>query len=302
MKKQKLKLLNPIQPVDVESAQLKLISDKILQQFSVEKIICFGSKINNIQTRSCFAIEQDLSATSEDLNCFSLLVVPVTGEVINDISIQQRIEEDCKFIANIAVVVDRMANINQALSNGSSFYTTIYHKGNVIFDNQKELFVTPGVGENTNKRVIKREKFWEHWYSLSSGFLKGAKYFGQEQNNELAVFMLHQALQHCYSGMLRVLIGYRTNSNSLRRLLQLIENALPDSSLAPFRKTTPEYARLTALLLKGFSDARYNDKFDVSASDVSKLISRIEEILISANATCQDRLLAIKEGKAKLVA
>src|ERR1700749_1653913 len=170
MKKQKLKLLNPIQPIDVESAQLKLISEKILQQFSVEKIICFGSKINNIQTRSCFAIEEDHSTTSGELNSFSLLVVPVTNEVIHDISIQQRIEEDCKVIANIAVVVDRMDNINQALSNGSSFYTTIYHKGNVIFDNQKENFVTPGVGENINKRIIRREKFWDHWHSLSSGF------------------------------------------------------------------------------------------------------------------------------------
>lgn len=301
MKKQKLKLLNTAQPIAIETAQLKQISDRILKQYPLEKIICFGSKVNSVQNKSCFAPEEDTTIRSAELNSYSLLLVPAADEVVPDIKIQQRIEEDCKTIANVAVIVDRVDKINQALLNGSSFYTTIYHSGNVIYDNQKEMFVAPGAGESIGKRIVKREQFWEHWNNLSLGFLKGAEYFAQEKINELSVFMLHQSLQHCYSGMLRVLMGYRTNSNSLRRLLQLIENALPESSLAPFNRTTPEYARLTALLLKGFSDARYNDKFEITDEEVSKLIDRIRHILMAADTTCQERLANLKAGKMKYI-
>ena len=113
--------------------------------------------------------------------------------------------------------------------------------------------------------------------------------------------MLHQALQHCYSGMLRVLTGYRTNTNGLRRLMKLIDNILPESSFTTNHKT-PEDTRLTGLLLKGFGDARYSEKFEVNHQELSLMIERITNILSKGNDSCLKHLKQLKEGTSQYIA
>lgn len=300
MKKQKLPPIAADGQINTEVSELKAITDFILTKFKTEKIICFGSIINHVQNSSCFKdAASELEAKLQ--NSYYLLIIPEASEILADIAIQMRLEEDLKTLANVTIIVHRMEEINAALENGSSFFTTIYKKGTMLYDQEKEAFVVPAPGAALNKRIIKREAFWHQWFNLSEGFLKGAKFYKNDNYHNLSVYMLHQALQHCYSGMLRVLTGYRTNTNGLRRLMKLIDNILPDSSFTNVKKT-PEDARLTGLLLKGFGDARYSDKFEITEQELSLMIRRIEEILIKANISCLEHIKKIKEGKTPYIA
>ncbi|RZJ52945.1 MAG: HEPN domain-containing protein, partial [Flavobacterium sp.] len=277
-----------------EAVELKAITELILSKFSLEKIICFGSIINNVQNNSCFntfANELDVKLQ----NSYYLIVVPDAGEQVADIVMQMQLEDELKTLANVTIIVHRMEEINKALENGSSFFTTIYKKGIILHDQEKEAFLVPAAGATFNKRIIKREAFWLQWFALSEGFLKGATFYKNDNYPNLSVYMLHQALQHCYSGMLRVLTGYRTNTNGLRRLMKLIENIIPDASFTTAKKT-PEDTRLTGLLLKGFGDARYSDKFEINEQELSLMIRRIEEILTRANSSCLEHIKKLKEG------
>jgi len=300
MKKQKLPPPASGGQSTAEAAELKTITDFILTQFKTEKVICFGRIINNVQNSSCF---KDTASESEAKlqNSYYLLIIPEAAEMLADITIQMRLEEDLKILANITIIVHRMEEINAALENGSSFFTTIYKKGIVLYDQEKEAFVVPAPGTALNKRIIKREAFWHQWFNLSEGFLKGAVFFKNDHHHNLSVYMLHQSLQHCYSGMLRVLTGYRTNTNGLRRLMKLIDNILPESSFTSNRNT-PEDGRLTGLLLKGFGDARYSDKFQITEHELSQMTTRIDEILTKANITCLEHIKKIKEGKTPYIA
>jgi len=280
--------------VPIESKELKTITRFILSRIRAEKIICFGSIVNDMKNTSCFLPEEHLVTSKQ--NSYYLLIVPSAGEQVPDILLQQRLEEGVKTIASVTVIVHRMKEINTALENGSSFFSALYKKGVLLHDNEAEPFTVPVSETNISKHIVKREKFWDHWYLLSENFLKGANFYYEKQSNNLAVFMLHQSLQHCYSGMLRVLTGYRSNSNSLRRLLKLVDNVLPESSFSAL-KQTPENARLSGLLMKGFSDARYNDKFEVTNGELVTMIGRIEKILQQANITCLAHLKNLKEGK-----
>ncbi|TCD03573.1 HEPN domain-containing protein [Pedobacter psychroterrae] len=300
MKKQKLPPMAADGQPTAEASELKTITDFILTQFKIEKVICFGSIINNVQNSSCF---KDAASEPEAKlqNSYYLLIIPEAAEMLADIAIQMRLEEDLKILANVTIIVHRMEEINAALENGSSFFTTIYKKGTMLYDQEKEAFVVPAPGAALNKRIIKREAFWHQWFTLSEGFLKGAVFFKNDHHHNLSVYMLHQALQHCYSGMLRVLTGYRTNANGLRRLMKLIDNILPDSSFTNVKKT-PEDARLTGLLLKGFGDARYSDKFEITEQELSLMTDRIDEILKTANIACLQHIKKIKEGKTPYIA
>lgn len=283
---------------DMEANELKMLTEIILSKINAEKIICFGSIVSGIKNNSCFAA--DTKHMRLKLNSYYLLVVPKATECIADVALQQKLEEEMKPTASVTVLVHRMDEINTALQNGSSFFTTLYRKGILLHDNETEPFVFPASGAEISSRITRREDFWNRWFQLSENFLKGAHFYCREKNNHLAVFMLHQTLQHCYSGMLRVLTGYRSNSNNLRRLLKLIENILPDASFS--EKHTPENARLSGLLTKGFSDARYSDKFNITTEELRMLMNRIEKILKEGNTACIDHLKNLREGKASYIA
>lgn len=283
----------------VETKELRIITQLILSRFKAEKIICFGSIVCNVRNNSCFA-HQQLQIHSKG-NSYYLLVVPAAHESIGNGMIQQRLEQAINAIANVTIIVHKMDEINTALQNGSSFFSTIYRKGSLLHDNDMEMFAVPAAGADIGKRISKREKFWHQWHLLSENFLKGAYFYQEQQFNNLAVFMLHQSLQHCYSGMLRVLTGYRSNSNSLKRLLKLIENILPEFSFSAV-KHTPENARLLSLLMSGFSDARYNDKFEISNTELHILMTRIDNIIKQANLNCQEHLNNLRIGKTPYIA
>jgi len=277
------------------TSELKRVTDFILsQKIRTEKIICFGSTIKSTKNTSCFENNEDETKSSE-LNKYYILLVPSIEEKQADVVIQQRIEQALKQFAEVTIIIHRMQEINQALQNGNSFFTTIYKKGMLLYDSDNEPFIGPTEGEEISKRTTKREKLWNKWFELSENFLSGARFYAKEQKNNLAIFMLHQTLQHCYSGMLRVLTGYRTNTNGLSRLLRLIENIIPESKFSG-TYNTPENTRLTKLLLKGFGDARYNDKFEATPEEVETLINRIEHTLKEANVACLNKLKLINEG------
>lgn len=300
MKKLKIhNLINSI-PKDTECIQLQQIKDLITAYYSIDKIICFASTINDVKTRNCFG-EDNGNQIGTELNNYSLLVIPVSEEKTNDFQIAQRIEEDCKPVARLAVFVHRMKEINIALTNGSSFFTSIYYNGIIIHNLNRETFVVPQSGRAINDRLIAKEKFWSHWHNLSLDFVKGANFYHNEGIDNLAVFSLHQALLHCYSGVLRVLIGYRTNTNGLPRLLKLIENVLPKQAFAIPHRNTPDDPRLTTLLFNGMSDARYNSEFVISEKEIATMSSRINHIIEEANKICIQRISDIKEGKTNYI-
>lgn len=300
MKKQNLSLAAVSDKPTADAVELGAITELFLSKFAIEKVICFGSIINSIQNNSCFKAPENEPEVKLQ-NSYYLLVVPKASEILADIAIQMQLEEGVKTLANVTIIVHRMEEINKALESGSSFFTTIYKKGTILFDHEKEDFVVPASGAPLNKRIIKREAFWLQWFNLSESFLRGAVFFKNDNHHNLSVYMLHQALQHCYSGMLRVLTGYRTNTNGLPRLMKLIDNIIPESSFASVKKT-PEDARLIGLLLKGFGDARYSDKFKITEQELSLITTRIEEILKTANISCLLHIKKIKEGKTPYIA
>lgn len=292
MEKQKLLFIKSViskLPV-MKNIELKQITDYILKLIIPEKIVCFGSTVTHTVNSSCFVQEQHTANPAS----YCLLIVPQAKERLADLIIQQTIERSCKTLANVTVIVHRMEEVNRALQSGSSFFTAIYQKGLLVHDLGKEDFTAPLPGQNMNKRIARREVFWNQWFKLSSDFMLGARFYANAQVNNLAVFMLHQSLQHCYSGMLRILTGYRTNSNSLRRLLRFIENGLPESSFTSLNAHTPKEARLLDILLKGYSEARYKKGFEIKSEEVTELLTRVQQILHQADLICKERINSIK--------
>ena len=274
--------------------ELRCLATAIADAVPVEKIICFGSTVHQVWRKSCFAEagHADWPEKSKHL----LLIIPSIGNDFHGPIIQQRAEEAARSIAEVTAIVHSMDEVNTALQGGSAFFSAIYRKGTLIHDRNEMPFAALGEGKPIVNRIAKREQFWEKWYDLARGFLQGAAFYHGANRPHLAVYMLHQALQHCYAGVLRVMTGYRTNSHGLGRLLRLIDVAGFNSSIA-LPQQTPEEARLVAILLKGYSDARYSTDFDVNADDAVRLMECVSAIIETADRHCRKRMQQLRDGQ-----
>lgn len=276
------------------TSELQQLGHVIRQAVDVEKIICFGSICHRVIRKSCFD-ETDCERNTQR-NDYSLLVIPSTAGLSAGVIVQQQVEEAVKPIAEATAIVHTMEEVNAALQRGSTFFSTICRKGILIYDSGSVPFHSPGVDKPAEKRIANREQFWNKWHGLAQGFLQGAIYYQSSGLYRLAVYLLHQAVQHCYCGVLRVMVGYRSNAQSLNRLSRLIDTSASHLSLALPRQSA-EDIRLVEILSKGYSDARYKDTFDVSEAQVAALIDRVSQMIDTADRQCRLRIQQLKDGE-----
>ena len=285
------------QAPDYLGTEIQQLVTAITGMVAVEKIICFSSTVHRVIKKSCFEMEQ----TGDTIkSTYGLLLIPSGNRAFHESTIQQRAEEAAKSIAEVITIVHPIEEVNAALKNGSAFFSSIYKHGTLVYDCNEQGLAEPGEGKSVAERITKREKFWDKWHALAKGFLQGAVFYRTVEQPNLAIYMLHQAVQHCYSGMIHVMTGYRTNSNRLGRLLRLIDATVPYDAIVLPRDTAADF-RLTGILLNGYSDARYKDDLEVTEEDASVLIERVASIIDAADQRCRQRIQQLKAGAAAYI-
>ncbi|WP_257658566.1 hypothetical protein [Parapedobacter lycopersici] len=276
-------------PLNAEFTRLR----DALQTVSAEKIICFGSVSHQTVRKSCFADEVHASSA---VSSYHLLVVPAEPQAVSHAVLQRQVEDALKPDAEVTVLVHTMDEVNAALREGSTFFTTVYRKGTLLYDLGTIPFHPGGEGQPIVTRISRREHFWNKWHGLANGFLLGADFYATNGLFHLSVYMLHQAIQHAYCGTLRVMVGYRTNAQHLNRLQRLMETMVPHLSLA-FPRKAGEDAQLYELLSKGFGDARYKETFEASPQQVTALTELVTRIVGAADTHCRGRIQQLKTGE-----
>lgn len=278
--------------------ELHRLSNVIVGSVAIEKIICFGSHVHEVKSKSCFI--EDSKLVHKFKNQYALLVIPLEGESLTHLEISEKIESVCTPIAVVTIIVHTMAEMNLALQKGSSFFSGIYRRGTLLFDRNKISFVEPGSGSSVDIRISKRESYWNKWLSLSESFMEGADFYKQNGRNDLALFMLYQALQHCYAGLLRVYTGYRADKSDLDLLLRLVASVLPNPGFL-LAQCTADDERLKGLLLNGFNDSRYKEGFEIDRQGVAVLYDRVGYIIGMAARQCKERIKNLKAGNVSYV-
>ncbi len=282
------------QTSDYLGEDIQQLVEVITNMVALEKIICFGGTVHRVSKRNCF--EESGQYTDIVKSAYSLLLIPQANQPLPNVIIQQRTEEATKATTELVTIIHSMDEVNAALENGSSFFSSIYQRGVLIYDGGEQAFATPGQGKPIASRIANREKFWDKWHGLAVGFLQGAAFYRTVEELRLAVYMLHQSVRHCYIGVLRVITGYHVNGDmGLARLSRLADATLPDQTIALPHKTASDI-RLTGLLLKGYRDARYNDTFDITSEDVSQLMDCVSTVIKEANQLCLQRIQQLKDG------
>lgn len=128
--------------------------------------------------------------------------------------------------------------------------------------------------------------------SLATGFLESASGYLSTGKYELCIYMLHQVVEQCCSGLIGVHLAYRSDIHNLYRLLRLCDIFSPALSQF-FLQQNEEGRRLFDLMVKSYCGARYQDDFKAGQSDAEKLYSQVAAFLKMAEVICKDKIEAL---------
>jgi HEPN domain-containing protein len=258
---------------EYEVGDLVKLSLWLSHHLPTEKIICFGSR-GKLGNWSPFAHKDYKTLYTQQ--CYDLLLLTDDETRRDPGEMQDAVDSfltTCPFTAN--VIIQKMKSANKALEEGRPFETHLYYKTLLLYDRGTYALSAPGRIRAYIRDKDKATERWERKNILSWSFFKGARFYKEEGEGEMAVLSLNQSLLFILSAMLRFHTGYRSTYNDIGKLLSLTNN-FTSFVRDIFPANTPEEKELLQLLVKGDSNARYKIDYTIPSGTVDLLLQRVE--------------------------
>jgi HEPN domain-containing protein len=177
------------------------------------------------------------------------------------------------------------AVVMKGLQNGHVFYSLNCIPENLVYDNETVDYpvTAPEILEELKQQIV--EKFLPA-FERALDFHESAAYLYENENQESPIipFLLHQAVELTYRGILQGLGGCpnysgnrakdTTTTHTIRILQKLARCCAPQLNIV-FPDNTGEEKRLLDLLEHAYADARYDNRYVVPKDDLSKLFDRV---------------------------
>ncbi|MBK7652179.1 MAG: HEPN domain-containing protein [Flammeovirgaceae bacterium] len=184
-----------------------------------------------------------------------------------------------------------MDAVNINLEQGNPFFTTLYNNGVLVYDSNRVPLSVP-VSSDTNKSFNEGN---QRKFDLAQMFYETACDCATEGRNDVAVFMFHQAIELTCIALLRICLGYKPTTHSIKKLFMLIENVTPRR----LNKYSPDQLMKKRsffnILQRAYSDVRYKESYSVSGDKVFMLLERVHEFQVMALAICEENGINLKQ-------
>ena len=267
--------------------QLALLIQRIVGAIQPEKIICYGCRVITSLDWSCFLDSEPYGECSK--LAFDLLLITADDEKRAFHEIIQIAEQQCDPHITISSVTHKLTAVNEAIQAGSYFFSSLLHKGVLLYDNSCIPLLPVQHEEAYHFPISKAEAIWGRWYDMAKRFYLLALHSLSCEWPDQSVFLLHQAVEHTCIALIRVFTGYRSNTHNLARLLAMTENFSPIPT-GIFPRLTPEETTLFNHLLNGYADPRYKDGYCITTETILILIRRVEQLQDAAEKLYLERV------------
>ena len=231
---------------------------------------------------------------------FDLLVV-VDHEDLTDFEFWEKSEK--RLLADItsgqmlrtpvSVIVHSLDDVNYKLEHGRSFFIDIVRDGVTLFDTPGLDFVQP-MPLSPETALQEAEYTYEEATESADEFIETAAFTRGRGFTRKTAFLLHQATETLYAGLLLVLTGYSPKSHkltNLRRLTEPLVAGLADAWPHETKLQRRSFELLRAAYVKG----RYSKHFKITDEELAYLVERIGILRGLIDAACQKRLADLRD-------
>ena len=277
---------------------VRLIRDEVKD---VVMVILYGSYAKNTYVE-CDE-RRDFGVKTFYISDYDLLVVTKRRLGERESTINTRIKDrflygkDAEFHTRPQIINESISKLNNAISECWYFYVDILEQGVMLYDSGEYELVTP---RDLNYAEIKEmaQKYFDNKFIIASDFLDGALYYYDKRKYKMASFNLHQAAENYLKTVRLVYSLYGHKEHDLEFLLGKCKlNTLELAKVFP--RDTEEEERLFELLKRAYVEARYNDDFIVTKSDIDALTPKVEQLRDITDRICKEQIARYEEKNRK---
>lgn len=193
----------------------------------------------------------------------------------------------------VSVIVHSLDDVNYKLDHGRSFFIDIVRDGVTLFDTPGIDFVQPTPLSPATALQEAQDTYAEAIESADE-FIDLAEVSRARTYTRKAAFLLHQATETLYAGLLLVLTGYSPKSHKLTNLRRLTEPLVPDLTDV-WPNETKLQRRSFELLRAAYVKGRYSKHFKITDEELAYLVERIGILRAVIDAACVTRLAELRD-------
>lgn len=227
---------------------------------------------------------------------FDILVI-VSHEKLTDISsyfyvAEDKIARDPAIGRIVNIIVHTMAEVNQGLSQGQYFWTSVIQDGVELYALPGHPFAAPKPVSPQEAADIGRKYFDQKFGDISLWLENAVTALGSgsdPRRRRNAAFQLHQAVESAYACFLLVHSFYFPRSHNIKFLCSQAE-AMDKSLVAAWPREQRADRRRYEMLKRAYVEARYSDQYDLSPEDLAWLMNGARRLQSLVQASCESRL------------
>jgi len=261
---------------DFKQQETKLVTI-ITSILPVEKIYLLGSTLSQRRTETAFMTD---APSCRKVSHYYLLVLVNKNCNYSNNEVQDRVENTCRSFIPVTAIALHIQQFNNWLNVGQRFATTVVNIAVLIHDGNKIPFKIPAGFETTNDPRDK--EMYSFRYVMVNEFIAGAELYIARKQNNMALFMLHQAAEHALHLLLKNSTGLHINTHNIEKLLRycsMVSFTIPEV----FDSNNERKENLLRLLQRSYINTRYRQMKAVSKENLALLIERVKRLAVICN-------------------
>lgn len=260
----------------------------------IEKIILYGSYarggwVDEPHTAKGYRSDFDLLIIVNDKRLTDRVDywLKLDDRLIRELAIDKTLHTPVNFI------VHTLQEVNDGLAHGRYFFMDVAQDGIALYEADDRVLHKPKPKTPAQALVMATEYF-EEWLPGGEQFLETAKFAMSRKWNRKAAFLLHQATESLYHGVLLVCTFYTPhvhNLGFLRTQAERLDMRLVDVWPRENRADRAQFEKLKEAYVK----ARYSKHYRISDDELAWLSSRIKELGRVVHTICSERISELTE-------
>lgn len=194
-------------------------------------------------------------------------------------------------------IVHSLHEVNDGLAHGRVFFMEVAKDGIALYEADGNELVTPKP-KTPQQALNTAREYFEEWLPNAAGFLKVYHFCMTEGDWKRAAFLLHQATESLYQGLLLTLTFYTPYNHNIAFLRSLAEG-LDRRLYGVWPETARRERAMFQKLKEAYTKARYSKHYKISDEELAWLGERVEELGHVVHQVCSERIAALEAAAHK---
>ena len=191
-------------------------------------------------------------------------------------------------------IVHSLHEVNDGLAHGRVFFMEVAKDGIALYETDSSELATPRP-KTARQAVDTAKEYFEEWMPNGAAFLKGFHFYLSEGDRKRAAFLLHQATESLYQGLLLTLTFYTPYNHNIAFLRSLAEG-LDRRLYGIWPETNRRERAMFQKLKEAYTKARYSKHYRISEEELTWLGERVEELGRVVHQVCTDKIAELEKS------